>query len=63
MNAAGFGVVGLYHTLVSELGEAEFPDSHWIARRVLNLPVHQDATPGSLEAMVSELARALGERG
>ena len=63
LNAAGFGVVSLYHTLVSELGEADFPDSHWVARRVLNLPVHQDATPESMEAMVAELARALGKRG
>lgn len=62
MNAAGFGVVSLYHTLIPELREAAFPDSHWISRRVLNLPVHQDAMPETLEAMVRELAGVLGVR-
>jgi dTDP-4-amino-4,6-dideoxygalactose transaminase len=57
MNAAGYGVVSLYHTLVAELSAEAFPASHRLARTIMNLPVHQDATPAQLQALVAELAR------
>jgi dTDP-4-amino-4,6-dideoxygalactose transaminase len=60
LNEAGFGAVSLYHTLISEIDTATFPDSYWISRRVLNLPVHQDASQDALEAMVVHLATLLG---
>lgn len=59
MNDAGFGVVSLYHTLINEITADEFPASHFLARHILNLPVHQDATPQALEAMVVQLQRCL----
>jgi dTDP-4-amino-4,6-dideoxygalactose transaminase len=62
MNDTGFGVVSLYHTLINAISPDAFPDSHWLARRILNLPVHQDATPEALEAMVTKLASVLGLR-
>ncbi|CQR74723.1 UDP-4-amino-4-deoxy-L-arabinose--oxoglutarate aminotransferase [Sporomusa ovata DSM 2662] len=52
LNKAGFGVVSLYHTMISEISQENFPESHWLARRILNLPVHQDCTKASLQAMV-----------
>lgn len=60
MNAAGFGVVSLYHTMISAIGSSEFPVSHELARTVMNLPVHQEATEDELRALVDELARQLG---
>ena len=57
MNAAGFGVVSLYHTMIRELSADAFPTSHVLARRILNLPVHQDATPEQMTALAAELAR------
>lgn len=57
MNDAGFGVVSLYHTLVKELSADEFPASHELARRIMNLPVHQDAEPDQIRAMMEELGR------
>lgn len=57
MNAAGFGVVSLYHTMIDAITAAEFPASHQLARTVMNLPVHQEASPAALRAMVDELAR------
>ncbi len=60
MNAAGYGVVSLYHTLIAEISTAEFPESHELARTLLNLPVHQDALPAGLTALASELRRRLG---
>lgn len=55
LNARGFGVVTLYHTLVKAISEDDYPDSHWLAKRILNLPVHQDIAPGALDAMINEL--------
>ncbi|HLL82214.1 MAG TPA: DegT/DnrJ/EryC1/StrS family aminotransferase [Longimicrobium sp.] len=57
MNEAGFGVVSLYHTLVKELSAEDFPASHELARRIMNLPVHQDAEPDQIRAMMEELGR------
>jgi dTDP-4-amino-4,6-dideoxygalactose transaminase len=57
MNRRGFGVVSLYHTLIQQIREVEYPDSYWLSRRILNLPVHQDIQPGDLEAMVNQLAQ------
>ncbi|MCX5743405.1 MAG: DegT/DnrJ/EryC1/StrS family aminotransferase [Proteobacteria bacterium] len=59
MNARGFGVVSLYHTMITPLSIDEFPISHELARTVMNLPVHQEATADSLRALVVELGRQL----
>ncbi len=56
MNEAGYGVVSLYHTLIEPIAREDFPESHDIAGRVLNLPVHQDVAPSSLEGLVERLA-------
>jgi dTDP-4-amino-4,6-dideoxygalactose transaminase len=57
MNAAGFGVVSLYHTLIDEISREDFPDSFELSRTIMNLPVHQEATEVSLTAMIEELAK------
>lgn len=64
LNAAGFGVVSLYHTLISQIAQDEFPDAHFLSRRILNLPIHQDVSAAHLVALVEQLgalARALRE--
>ena len=55
-NAAGFGVVSLYHTMIPEVRAEEYPAPHRLSRCILNLPVHQDVTSEGLEAMVAWLA-------
>ena len=55
MNAAGFGVVSLYHTLIEQIPRDEFPASFELSRTILNLPVHQEADAESLAALVAEL--------
>ncbi len=57
MTEAGFGVVSLYHTMVDAIAKDEFPESHALAKCVMNLPVHQEAEPAALERMVSTLDR------
>jgi dTDP-4-amino-4,6-dideoxygalactose transaminase len=59
MNAAGFGVVSLYHTLIPQIPPAGFPAAGGVSRHILNLPVHQDAAEETLHAMVRELARCV----
>lgn len=55
MNAAGFGVVSLYHTLIDQVDVEEFPESHALASHIMNLPLHQDAEPEQLTAMMDKL--------
>jgi dTDP-4-amino-4,6-dideoxygalactose transaminase len=55
MNEAGFGVVSLYHTMIDLISESEYPISHFVAKRILNLPVHQDADAIQIKAMVKTL--------
>lgn len=61
MNRDGFGVVSLYHTLIEPIAPAAFPDAHRLARRILNLPVHQDILPEHLDAMAAVLKQSLAE--
>lgn len=58
-NAEGWGGTSLYHTMIPEIAADEFPDSHWLARRIFNLPVHQDATPDDMRAMADALVALL----
>jgi dTDP-4-amino-4,6-dideoxygalactose transaminase len=55
MNEAGFGVVSLYHTMIDSIAENEYPKSHFVAKKILNLPVHQDADYIQIKAMVKTL--------
>jgi dTDP-4-amino-4,6-dideoxygalactose transaminase len=59
LNAAGFGAVSLYHTMISQIREEAFPDSHRLARSILNLPVHQDVAREDLALMVQRLGSLL----
>ena len=62
MNSAGFGVVSLYHTLISQIPDERFPQTHQVSRAILNLPVHQDTSEEALESMVRELAGRVRNR-
>ena len=42
MNSCGYGVVSLYHTLIEQIKKEEFPVSHELSHKIMNLPVHQD---------------------
>jgi len=60
MNEAGFGVVSLYHQLISEVGES-FNNERDISSRILNLPIHQDVSFEAIDEMVSFLRNACEE--
>ncbi|MEK7376218.1 MAG: hypothetical protein AABZ57_03515 [Candidatus Margulisiibacteriota bacterium] len=58
LNEKGYGAVSLYHELIGEIPGA-FKDAHWVSKRILNLPVHQDADQRSLEKMIKTLGGLL----
>lgn len=47
---------GVYDPVsIGDINAQEFPESHVLASRIMNLPVHQDVQPQQLEAMVHKL--------
>ena len=60
MNDQGCGVVSLYHTLIEQIASQDFPDSYWLSKHILNLPVHQDVSRALLTSMVESLQKLLG---
>jgi len=61
MNAAGFGMVSLYHTLISEL--QTYSEMVSVSQSVINFPVHQDVDRGQIEPMVLVFDASLRGRG
>ena len=59
MNALGYGVVSLYHTLIEPIHSEEFPEAHYLSRHIMNLPVHQDTDKQALSNLVECLTRLL----
>lgn len=57
MNADGFGMVSLYHTLVPELRADEAMSE--LSRTIINFPVHQDLDPTAVPAMLASFESAL----
>jgi dTDP-4-amino-4,6-dideoxygalactose transaminase len=55
MNAAGFGVVSLYHTLIPEISRDTYPESHALSRVILNLPLHDSASSTDLDRLIVAL--------
>ena len=62
MNANGVGMVSLYHTLIPEL-VGRFPRMTWLAKHILNFPVHQDVTEADLRPMSECFEAAVGSCG
>lgn len=54
MNAAGFGLVSLYHTMIKEIDQVRFDTSYTISKHIINFPVHQDCSAKQLNMMVDK---------
>ena len=59
MNEAGFGMVSLYHTMISNLDNSSFEAPQKLAPRIINFPIHQDIVFKDIDAMVYEFKRIL----
>lgn len=60
MNAEGFGMVSLYHTLIPELRDNV--EMVALSKTIINFPVHQDMRADQREALVGSFAAALAAR-
>lgn len=60
MNAAGWGMVSLYHTLIPQLRDS-YPEMLDLSLSITNFPVHQDLDPGDCAEMVETFAQCLTE--
>ncbi len=59
LNSLGYGVVSLYHTLISPISKSQFPASYALSKNILNLPIHQDISFEQLEALTQQLYRLI----
>lgn len=61
MNADGYGMTSLYHTMIPELG-GDHPEMNALSRSIINFPVHQDVAAASVDGMVQAFRQALTAR-
>lgn len=59
MNEKGFGMVSLYHTMISQLDDSPFEAATTLAKKIINFPVHQDVSKQDIDEMVEELKSIL----
>lgn len=59
LNDMKFGVVSLYHTMIEPLRNKKYQQSMDIGNTILNLPVHQDATPEQMQLLCDNLEALL----
>ena len=55
LNEEGFGVVSLYHELISAIPRNQYSNEYYISQHILNLPLHQDATVHNIDIMLDKL--------
>lgn len=55
----GFLLHALWDELPEDIGEEEFPDSHYLRKRVLVLPVHQDIEFRHLDRLLATIGKGL----
>lgn len=63
MNSLGFGVVSLYHTLIDEIDKKVFQAEASLSRDIINMPIHQDVTQVSIDAMLAAMETAIRQCG
>jgi dTDP-4-amino-4,6-dideoxygalactose transaminase len=61
MNAKGFGMVSLYHTMIQELDSSDSMAALTLSKEIINFPIHQDVSLKDLEEMVKTFKYCLGE--
>lgn len=61
LNQLGFGVVSLYHTLINQIDEKIYSNSHNISKNILNLPIHQDINENKMELLLKTLVKELND--
>lgn len=58
LNKKGYGVVSLYHELISEI-DTNFINEKYVSKHILNLPLHQDTDEAQIIQMVKALKKEI----
>ncbi len=61
LNNRGYGVISLYHTLISPLQDSRYEQAQSLSKKILNFPVHQDVSEQQIRNMYSELLLCYSE--
>lgn len=61
LNADGFGVTSLYHTMIEPIQSSEFENSLFVSKRILNLPTHQDVEEKYYDELIELLIKYVEE--
>lgn len=61
MNARGYGVVTLYHTMIEELRREEHRDACRLSEHIMNFPVHQDCDPDQYQPFIEAFIESCRE--
>jgi len=59
MNDLGWGLVSLYHTMISNIRADEYEDECWVSRHITNLPVHQGIDRDLLDDMIADFVNVV----
>lgn len=62
LNNEGYGAVSLYHTMIEPLKKEEFKITQEVSKKILNLPVHQDAEIDKIIKMCNRIKEIIGEK-
>lgn len=52
-------VTALYYCMISEIEKTDFPNAHYVAENILNLPIHQEISEHNLKEMVEKIEKAI----
>lgn len=59
MNNLGYGLISLYHTMISPLRDVQYENARQLSAQILNFPVHQDVTEEQILNMYDSLIKLL----
>lgn len=59
LNAEGYGVVSLYHTMISEISNNSSFITNSVSKKIMNLPVHHDVNEDMLDVLCDRLLSVL----
>jgi len=59
MNLACFGLVSLYHTMISELNDFSCDAVTILSKKIINFPIHQDISFNDIDEMVNQLKKII----
>jgi len=57
----GAPTVALYYRLIEEIEPKRFPESYYVSKNILNIPIHQDIKENDIDVFIYKLEQAMKE--